>query len=213
MTGAGSRERIARRAVLAACLGFFVDMFEVYLPVAVLAPALSYFLPPHLSGTAQATLFYAVFSVSLIGRPIGAVIFGHFGDRLGRRRTTLVSVAGFGIATLLIAALPGYARWGAAAAPAGWDLRRGRIHGSEPDGHGIRARAQTRALRLVHSHRLPDSAGVHIAARRVHAPRRTCRRGELRLRRVGLAHSFPDRRAPRRHAVRLLLSVGSRVRP
>src|ERR1700733_7625040 len=115
MTGAGSRERIARRAVLAACLGFFVDMFEVYLPVAVLAPALSYFLPPHLSGTAQATLFYAVFSVSLIGRPIGAVIFGHFGDRLGRRRTSLVSVAGFGIATLLIAALPGYARWGPAA--------------------------------------------------------------------------------------------------
>ena len=64
MTVAASRERIARRAVLAACLGFFVDMFEVYLPVAVLAPALSYFLPPHLSGTAQATLFYAVFPVS-----------------------------------------------------------------------------------------------------------------------------------------------------
>jgi predicted MFS family arabinose efflux permease len=49
-----------------------------------------------------------VFAVILIGRPLGAVIFGHFGDRLGRRRTTLVSVAGFTVVTLLIALLPGY---------------------------------------------------------------------------------------------------------
>src|SRR5690349_18283530 len=107
-----SEELIARRAVRAAVFGFFVDMFEVYLPIAVLAPALAYFVPAGLSGAAQATIFYVVFAVSLIGRPLGAVVFGHFGDRLGRRRTTLISVAGFGIATLLIAALPGNATWG-----------------------------------------------------------------------------------------------------
>jgi MFS family permease len=105
-------ELIARRAVRAAYFGFFVDMFEVYLPIAVLAPALVYFIPAGLSSATQATIFYVVFAVSLIGRPIGAAIFGHFGDRLGRRRTTLISVAGFGIATLLIAALPGHAAWG-----------------------------------------------------------------------------------------------------
>jgi predicted MFS family arabinose efflux permease len=108
---AASPEVIARRAVQAAYFGFFVDMFEVYLPIAVLAPALVYFIPAGLSGAMQATIFYVVFAVSLIGRPLGAAIFGHFGDRLGRRRTTLVSVAGFGIATLLIAALPGYEAW------------------------------------------------------------------------------------------------------
>jgi len=112
---AASPEVIARRAVQAACFGFFVDMFEVYLPIAVLAPAIVYFIPAGLSGATQATIFYVVFAVSLIGRPLGAVIFGHFGDRLGRRRTTLVSVAGFGIATLLIAVLPGYEAWGGAA--------------------------------------------------------------------------------------------------
>jgi MFS family permease len=111
----GSPEVTARRAVQAAYFGFFVDMFEVYLPIAVLAPALVYFIPAGLSGATQATVFYVVFAVSLIGRPLGAVIFGHFGDRLGRRRTTLVSVAGFGIATLLIAALPGYEAWGGTA--------------------------------------------------------------------------------------------------
>jgi MFS family permease len=105
-------ELIASRAVQAAYFGFFVDMFEVYLPIAVLAPALVYFIPAGLSSATQATIFYVVFAVSLIGRPIGAAVFGHFGDLLGRRRTTLVSVAGFGIATLLIAALPGYEAWG-----------------------------------------------------------------------------------------------------
>jgi MFS family permease len=115
LAGAASPELIARRAVQAAYFGFFVDMFEVYLPIAVLASALVYFIPAGLSAAAQATIFYVVFAVSLIGRPLGAVIFGHFGDRLGRRRTTLISVAGFGIATLLIAALPGYDAWGEAA--------------------------------------------------------------------------------------------------
>jgi MFS family permease len=110
---AGARpELIARRAVQAACFGFFVDLFDVYLPVAVLAPALVYFIPTGLSGATQATIFYVVFAVTLIGRPLGAMIFGHFGDRLGRRRTTLISVAGFGTTTLLIAALPGYETWG-----------------------------------------------------------------------------------------------------
>jgi MFS family permease len=106
---------LARRAVKAAYIGFFVDMFEVYLPVAVLAPALVYFVPGGLSSATRATLFYLIFSASLVSRPIGAVIFGHFGDRLGRRRTILVSVGGFCVTTLLIAMLPGYAAWGDAA--------------------------------------------------------------------------------------------------
>jgi predicted MFS family arabinose efflux permease len=103
---------VARRALRAASFGFFVDMFEVYLPIAVLAPALVYFVPVDLSATAQATIFYLVFAVSLMARPLGAVIFGYFSDRVGRRQTTLISVAGFGLATLLISALPGYAAWG-----------------------------------------------------------------------------------------------------
>lgn len=105
----------AKRAVIAACFGFFVDMFDVYLPIAVLAPAMVYFVPGDISSATRATLFYVVFAVSLIGRPVGAVIFGHFGDRLGRRHTILISVGGFGVATLLIAALPGYVEWRAGA--------------------------------------------------------------------------------------------------
>jgi len=100
--------------VRAAYFGFFVDMFEVYLPIAVLAPALVYFIPAGLSAAAKATIFSVIFAISLIGRPIGSMIFGHYGDRLGRRRVTLISVAGFAFATLLVAALPGYQAWGGA---------------------------------------------------------------------------------------------------
>jgi len=107
-------ELIARKAVRAAYFGFFVDMFEVYLPVAVLAPALVYFIPPGLSAATRVTTFSVIFAISLMGRPIGSMIFGHFGDRLGRRRVTLISVAGFAITTILIAALPGYQAWGGA---------------------------------------------------------------------------------------------------
>ena len=53
-------EVLARRAVGAAYFGFFVDMFEVYLPIAVLAPALVYFVPEGLSSATRATLFYMV---------------------------------------------------------------------------------------------------------------------------------------------------------
>lgn len=106
------REVKAKRAVKAACLGFFVDMFDVYLPIAALAPALAYFFPPQLSPVAESTVFFLIFAVTLIGRPVGAVIFGHFADTLGRRRTTLISVGGFTVVTLLIAVLPGYAQLG-----------------------------------------------------------------------------------------------------
>jgi MFS family permease len=101
-----------RRAVGAACFGFFVDMFDVYLPITTLVPALVYFTPTGLSSTSQATIFYLIFSATLIGRPIGALIFGYFGDSLGRRRTILISVACLSIVGLMIAALQGNAAWG-----------------------------------------------------------------------------------------------------
>jgi MFS family permease len=107
------RRLTTRRAVQAACFGFFVDMFDVYLPITALVPALIFFTPTGLSGTSRATIFYLVFSATLIGRPVGALVFGYFGDSLGRRRTVLVSVVGLSFATLMIAMLQGHAAWGA----------------------------------------------------------------------------------------------------
>ena len=102
-----------RRCVIAGCIGFAVDFFDIYLPVLALAPVISYFEPKGLSSAASTTVYFFTFAATLFGRPCGAVIFGHFADRIGRRRTTMVSIAGFGALTFLIACLPGYASIGA----------------------------------------------------------------------------------------------------
>ncbi|HEU4617514.1 MAG TPA: MFS transporter [Gammaproteobacteria bacterium] len=101
-----------RKALIGAWVGFFVDMFDIYLPVIALAPAAAYFEASDVSPATSAILSSMIFAATLIGRPIGAIVFGHFGDRAGRRRTTIVAVTGFGITTLLIAALPGFESFG-----------------------------------------------------------------------------------------------------
>jgi MFS family permease len=105
----------AKHAIRGAWFGFFVDMFDIYLPIVVLAPALIYFVPPDLDTTTTAVVSGTIFAATLLGRPVGSVIFGHFADSIGRKRTTIISVSGFGVITLLMALLPGYEQWGLAA--------------------------------------------------------------------------------------------------
>jgi MFS family permease len=97
-----------RKALLGAWIGFFVDMFDIYLPVVALAPAAAYFEASDVSDVTAAIISGMIFAATLIGRPIGAIVFGHFGDRVGRRRMAIIAVTGFGFTTLAIAALPGY---------------------------------------------------------------------------------------------------------
>ena len=106
------RDKRARNALKGAFLGFYVDLFDIYLPIVVLAPAIAYFVSPQLSASATAIVSASIFAATLVGRPMGAAIFGHFADTIGRRRTAIISVTGFGVATLLIALLPGYEQWG-----------------------------------------------------------------------------------------------------
>jgi len=104
---AQSREEKGRKAIRGAFFGFFVDMFDIYLPVIVLAPAIKYFVSPELSDAETSLVTGAIFAATLIGRPIGALIFGHHADKLGRKRATLISVSGFGVLTVVLGCLPG----------------------------------------------------------------------------------------------------------
>jgi predicted MFS family arabinose efflux permease len=97
-----------RNAIKGAFFSEFIDMFDIYLPVVVLSPVLFFFQPPHLSGGMEAILASLVFITTLIGRPVGALLFGMVADRTGRRKASIYSVTGFGVVTLLIALLPGY---------------------------------------------------------------------------------------------------------
>src|ERR1700751_3426188 len=87
--GAEAVRTAGRRALRAAFLGFFVDMFDVYLPVVALGPAIAYFQPASLSPALKSTLFYVVFALSLVGSPGGATLFGHYADNIGRRKVAI----------------------------------------------------------------------------------------------------------------------------
>ncbi|WP_326837489.1 MFS transporter [Amycolatopsis rhabdoformis] len=102
----------AKRATHAAFFGFGVDYFDIYLPVVALAPAIHFFQPKGIPPTVETTIFYLTFAATLLGRPVGSIIFGGISDRVGRRNATLIAVAGFTVSTFLMAALPGYAQWG-----------------------------------------------------------------------------------------------------
>ncbi|MEH3065610.1 MAG: MFS transporter [Methylobacterium radiotolerans] len=89
-------------------------MFDIYLPVVALAPVMFMFQPKNLSPQMETVLASLVFITTLLGRPIGALIFGLIADKVGRRAASIYSVAGFGVITLLIGLLPGYETLGLA---------------------------------------------------------------------------------------------------
>lgn len=109
-TGASTATDEARRknAIKGAIFSEYIDMYDIYLPIVVLSPVLFYFQPAHLDPGLQAIFVSLVFITTLLGRPVGSLLFGIMADRTGRRMASITSVAGFGLVTLLIALLPGY---------------------------------------------------------------------------------------------------------
>ena len=107
-----SRKEKRRAAIRGAFFSEFIDMFDIYLPTVVLSPVLFFFRPSHVDAGTAAMLSSLVFITTLLGRPIGAFLFGMVADNIGRRKASIYSVAGFGFITLLIAFLPGYDRIG-----------------------------------------------------------------------------------------------------
>lgn len=108
--GDGGRSTMEKRrnAIRGAFLSEFIDMFDIYLPVVALAPVMFIFRPAHLSAATDAIMSSVVFITTLLGRPVGALIFGMVADRIGRRAASIYSVSGFGVVTAFIALLPGY---------------------------------------------------------------------------------------------------------
>jgi MFS family permease len=101
-----------RRSARGGAFSMFVDSFDVYLPALVLPAAMAYFMPAGLSAEIRATITTLLFTVGLLGRPIGSVLLGNLSDRIGRKRVTMISGWAFTILTLLMGLMPGYAQWG-----------------------------------------------------------------------------------------------------
>lgn len=70
---------------------------------------------PEASPFLGTVLAFATFGVGFVARPLGGAVFGHFGDRLGRKKMLVLSLMIMGVSTVLIGALPIYASVGALA--------------------------------------------------------------------------------------------------
>lgn len=105
-----------RRILLASLIGTTIEFFDfyIYATAAVLVfPKL--FFPKEDPTTAMLQSF-ATFALAFFARPIGSALFGHFGDRIGRKATLVTALLTMGISTVLIGLLPTYASIGVTAA-------------------------------------------------------------------------------------------------
>src|ERR1700678_655239 len=104
-----------RQVLFASLIGTTIEFFDfyIYATASVLVfPRL--FFPP--SDSASATLeSLATFGIAFLARPVGSALFGHFGDRIGRKTTLVIALSTMGISTVLIGALPTYKTIGFAA--------------------------------------------------------------------------------------------------
>jgi len=94
------------RVILASLIGTSIEFYDfyVYATAAVLVFPILFF--PSDNAAASQLASFAAFGVAFIARPIGSILFGHFGDRIGRKGTLVASLLTMGIATFIIGILP-----------------------------------------------------------------------------------------------------------
>jgi MFS family permease len=98
----------ARRILLASLVGTAVEFYDFYIYATAASLVFGPLFFPAASPSAQLLASYASFSIAFVARPLGASVFGHFGDRVGRKSTLVASLLVMGGSTLAIAFLPTY---------------------------------------------------------------------------------------------------------
>ncbi|MFN5760335.1 MAG: MFS transporter, partial [Sphingomonadaceae bacterium] len=98
-----------RRVLTASLVGTAVEFYDFYIYATAAALVFGPLFFPSDEPGLQLLLSYASFSVAFFARPLGAIAFGHFGDRVGRKSTLVASLLIMGLSTFLIAFLPSYA--------------------------------------------------------------------------------------------------------
>ena len=108
-------EKEANKVVTGALIGTAMEWYDFFLFSAAAALVFNVQFFASESATAAAMASFATFGVGLVARPIGGMIFGAMGDKIGRRKVLMITIVGIGVVTGLIGALPTYAAIGIAA--------------------------------------------------------------------------------------------------
>ncbi|MGW4388444.1 MFS transporter [Streptomyces sp. NBC_00063] len=110
-----TQARDARRAGVTAFVGTTIEWFDFYIYGSASALVLGKIFFAEASPAVGTLAAFATFWVGFLARPLGGLIFGHFGDRYGRKKALVTTLTMMGAATFCVGLLPGYARIGVAA--------------------------------------------------------------------------------------------------
>ena len=204
------------KIALASLVGTTIEFYDFYIFGTAAALVFGPMFFPKSAPETQTLNAYLTFGIAFLARPLGSFLFGHFGDRIGRKSTLVATMLTMGVATTLIGLLPCYAHGRCvratgprrAAVPAGRRPRR--RMGRRGAGRGReRARGTPRLVRHVSAARAADRL-FHRDRPLSPAPPRLRRGG---VRRLGLAHPVPPQRRAGRRSASICASRSRRRRP
>jgi metabolite-proton symporter len=103
------------RVLIASLIGTTIEFFDFYVYATAAVIVFPHLFFPASDPTSATLQSFATFSIAFFARPFGAVVFGHFGDKIGRKATLVAALMTMGLSTVLIGILPGYDAIGVAA--------------------------------------------------------------------------------------------------
>ena len=110
------RRMQTRRILLASLVGTTIEFFDFYIYATAAALVFPRLFFPKGDSTTALLQSFATFGLAFFARPVGSALFGHFGDRVGRKATLVTALLTMGVSTVCIGLLPTYASIGVPAA-------------------------------------------------------------------------------------------------
>jgi metabolite-proton symporter len=109
---AGDSKTPLRRVVMASLIGTTIEWYDFFLYGSAAALVFNKLFFPDFDPLTGTLLAFATYALGFVARPVGGIVFGHYGDRIGRKRLLMLSLIIMGVATTLIGLLPTYAQIG-----------------------------------------------------------------------------------------------------
>jgi metabolite-proton symporter len=97
---------------MASLIGTTIEWYDFFLYGSAAALVFNKLFFPEFDPLTGTLLAFATYALGFVARPVGGIVFGHFGDRIGRKRLLMLSLVMMGVATVLIGLLPTYAQIG-----------------------------------------------------------------------------------------------------
>ncbi|ALM86471.1 MFS transporter [Bordetella sp. N] len=105
-------KRQSGRAALGAFVGTAIEWYDFFIYATASALVFGHVFFPTASDFVGTLASFATFAIGFFARPLGGAIFGHLGDKVGRKKSLVITLLMMGACTLLIGILPGYDQWG-----------------------------------------------------------------------------------------------------